>query len=772
MRPRPFHAALAASFCFVPALHAQDGIDAHDPNTPAVLGADAFRSPIHTGPQNRHGFGGDYGLWASGDTYKASFHGGALAYYPVLGTAYPHNLPVSWRTLSVRAGATELLGTTQQEERSDWRFERRSGEVVERYDVLAEGIEQSFVVEALPAGFEGDLVVLGGVDTELRWPRAEQPADAQRSIAFTDAAGNEIVGYGEAIAFDARGERTPVRTGWHDGAIELVVPAAFVARAELPITIDPMLTTRILSSSGGEVGSVDVARDDETDKLMVVYSRASSASDYDCWARRTDDDYSNGLNLFVDVQSRHTNQHQSVAFVGGTNEWVLAYEMTYSDTGGVILYSIQRTETTVNNGDGDLVIPPSDRFDTMPSLGGTPGNDSGDRVCLTWRQDWSTSGPANTPNSAIYAAIYDCRTNSFVRSDLRVYDVAGADAEAPCINRMNAGGPDAPWVVVFQTHSGAGGEPWRIRGRMLHPNGGFSSLTELGETNGTLNHNLRPKIAGADGRYAVVWTERPNVSIYQGGLGKRVLVQRVSWPAIQMSGSAGPVVEIAATSLMLFDLGPGRSIGYDRLTKSHWTVAYQQLLSGLTVDRLGFDMGVTERVLMAPVDNTLGRPGMPAVCFDDDHRRFPVAWMTDGNIRRVHGNLLTYSDQAVAQPFGTSCVGRLRATNENNSPPYAGSEFFELQLRSGLPFALSYMLAGNRLAQSPMTLPGSSACRLLLDPSATVIIAGAGFANLTGSWDLPISIPSAVGPSQLFWQVVQLGNGGLTATDGLDTAIR
>ena len=116
--------------CLAASLAAQNGDSATAPQTAFRAGASTFaaesddvaptvatrapesaltdvRVPIHS--QAADPQGGQYGIWAAGTDYKVSFHDG-FAFYPVLGTAYPHNLPLRWQTVAVQHGTKALIG--------------------------------------------------------------------------------------------------------------------------------------------------------------------------------------------------------------------------------------------------------------------------------------------------------------------------------------------------------------------------------------------------------------------------------------------------------------------------------------------------------------------------------------------------------------------------------------------------------------------------------------------------------------------------------------
>src|SRR5690606_1199899 len=183
---------------------------------------------------------------------------------------------------------------------------------------------------------------------------------------------------------------------------------------------------------------------------------------------------------------------------------------------------------------------------------------------------------------------------------------------------------------------------------------------------------------------------------------------------------------------------------------------------GLEIARIGYEGHLTERLVAARDSATYGAASSPAVCFDDDGRRFPFVWRTDGSLRRVHARALEYPADAGAAPFGAGCRGMVRSYNQGGSAPYAGSEHFEIRLRLGQPSTPASLLVATTTAAAPIPLPLSSGCNLLLDPAAPVFfVATSGLADANGSWDADLALPSSVPDVDLYWQVVQIGPGGL-----------
>src|SRR5688500_4806079 len=93
-------AALAMPIVLAASLFAQS----HDAGAVPAAGDFSLRTPIHS---HAGGEAGEtYGVWAAGSRYKASFHGGMRFVPFVARGADPVSL--AWRTVSARAGTTEL----------------------------------------------------------------------------------------------------------------------------------------------------------------------------------------------------------------------------------------------------------------------------------------------------------------------------------------------------------------------------------------------------------------------------------------------------------------------------------------------------------------------------------------------------------------------------------------------------------------------------------------------------------------------------------------
>lgn len=72
--------------------------------------------------------------------------------------------------------------------------------------------------------------------------------DLGDGMVFRSASGD--VTYGEAVAIDATGDRVRAETVLANGTITITVPADFVARAALPLLVDPTVAASLAVPTG------------------------------------------------------------------------------------------------------------------------------------------------------------------------------------------------------------------------------------------------------------------------------------------------------------------------------------------------------------------------------------------------------------------------------------------------------------------------------------------------------------------------------------------
>ncbi|MCA8948985.1 MAG: hypothetical protein KDE27_05750, partial [Planctomycetes bacterium] len=265
------------------------------------------RTPIHSGEADG---GTPYGTWATGARYKVAFDDGATV-VPYLGRTYPTNQTWCWHTVSARVGSLELRSRPQPARTlQEYRAEYDHGAIVEAYDVLAAGLEQTFVLAARPP-VTGDLVITGRTAGELR---AASRGPEHAPIVFRDAAGAAILSYGSATAIDATGKTHAMTTAVDGEHVVLRLDGAWLADASYPVVVDPLIGVFYQTSGFDLIGDIDVMHMEGGNgrNVWFVEQRWASAADGDLWLRRFDNDGNNSLLCFADVTTSWSSMTPSL----------------------------------------------------------------------------------------------------------------------------------------------------------------------------------------------------------------------------------------------------------------------------------------------------------------------------------------------------------------------------------------------------------------------------------------------------------------------------
>ncbi|QDV08158.1 hypothetical protein Poly30_36940 [Planctomycetes bacterium Poly30] len=242
-----------------------------------------------------HDLAADGTHWLRGRIYKASADATGLAFHPFLGSDAPRNFPVKLQLLKITGerGSLELEGEAQVT-RMENRIVLDRGGVQVRYDATPDQIEQSFLFD-VPAG-SGALTLELAVETEL------SVKEHRGGFLFSHEYGG--VSYGATTAIDARGQRVDVPATWVDGEIHLTVPAAFLAEAESPILVDPILSTFTVGAAATDLGAPDLVYAGANVGFHVVYEESFSATDVDIYAALVAPDGTVSAGAYVEQTAR------------------------------------------------------------------------------------------------------------------------------------------------------------------------------------------------------------------------------------------------------------------------------------------------------------------------------------------------------------------------------------------------------------------------------------------------------------------------------------
>lgn len=222
------------------------------------------------------------GLDGFGAHYDVRFRRDGVTFVPALGRLAPCDQRLALRLASIRCGDAVLPieADVAPSQRGELAVYTRSATIEERWHVRPEGVEQSFVFAARPG--RGDLVVRCALGGELA--AHGEPATGGGLQFLVPELGGATLGGVTGIAAD--GARCTGDVRLVDGALELSLPAHFVATAALPLVLDPLLGARIDLGSGpghdeGPAASADVTSAD----YLIAWIRTTSATSATAFAR-------------------------------------------------------------------------------------------------------------------------------------------------------------------------------------------------------------------------------------------------------------------------------------------------------------------------------------------------------------------------------------------------------------------------------------------------------------------------------------------------------
>lgn len=321
MAPRPAPPSSVSPVLAVLAILAASLPLAAQAQRPASLATAPFRVDVGLGLARVDGR-----LLGVGPHYKVGFAAGGIEFVPAFGNGAPHDLPLRWRAVEVARGSDPVALRVVEPAAGERTVEYHRGAVVERYELRADGVEQSFVFDTLPPG-DGDLVVRGELTTALAIEPGREGGDAGEGLRLR-APGIGSFGLGEVTGVDARGRRCRGSLRADGGGLELRLPAAFVADAALPLVLDPLIGTGFaLETASSDDRIVDVAYEPTTNTAAVVWEHPFSATDHDVYLQRID--YENGpVGSIVYIESSTSNaQLPSVAAVRAVAAFVVSWQV-------------------------------------------------------------------------------------------------------------------------------------------------------------------------------------------------------------------------------------------------------------------------------------------------------------------------------------------------------------------------------------------------------------------------------------------------------------
>jgi hypothetical protein len=378
-------------------------------------------------------------IWAAGDSYKARFSPGGVQFVPFLGSDAERSWPLGLRLVEARCGDCVLPFRPARVSRDGTRVTLDHGALLEQYDVSATGIEQRFVLRQAPQG--GDLVLR--VDTATDLVAADEAGGG-----FRFSCGLGGVTYSRAVVFDDAESTEPAPASLADGAIALRVPAAFLARAQGTVTIDPVITTFLVHGPLPPYDiwlRPDVAHGEMSQGGAFSYERAYSVNDHDVYSVLCDAQgmLLPGTGVWIDVSSDYWTKPRIAYLATGRQYLVVAERAPYGNGNPREIRG--RARGSAGTGTGAELVVSGGEFGNKvdPVVGGDP-NPNGGRWCVVWQRNYS-----DTDTDIHYAMV-----DAFGGIDgTHAIDNSGSTIHyQPSISRSNGSHYEVlqRWNVVFQ----------------------------------------------------------------------------------------------------------------------------------------------------------------------------------------------------------------------------------------------------------------------------------------------------------------------------------
>jgi hypothetical protein len=402
-------------------------------------------------------------LWAIGRAWKASFDATGCTVVPFFGADAPRNFPLRVELATATVGDVELPLAPGKPIETAGAVHTARGPLTEVVATGLESLEQSFVFETLPDR--------GAIAVEVRLDGDYTATAIDGGLRFANEWGH--VDYTKAIAVDAAGKRLPLPIEWNGETARMVIPAAFVADAQLPLVLDPVLNYWFALGNPSQV-----QRDGDTatiqalalgGRTLLIWQRQWSATDQDCWGLLFD----SALGLvqtdfvidasgadWVKVACAGNNYAQNFlvvaevrvpVFLANRHDIVGRTVAANAAVGGV--FDIER--------DGVVGLPGNNHH---PDIGGDPYFGVG-RYCVVFQK-------RNGAAADIYMKLVNT-SGGLVMSNPIALDTSSTEESRPSIGKScgPSNGPPAHWLVTWQRTWPSAPFDQDLHGRFVNWNG-------------------------------------------------------------------------------------------------------------------------------------------------------------------------------------------------------------------------------------------------------------------------------------------------------------
>ena len=376
----------------------------------------------------------DAELWAMGHDWKASFDGRGFTFIPFFGSDAPRNFPLRIELASATVGgkALRLVDGIPQLDGNTVRTDR--GDVTELIEAGLREVEQSFVFRALHNR--------GAIEVDLAMRTELAVTATAEGLRFANEHG--FVAYRKAVAKDAAGASLPLSMQWDGDSVHITIPAEFVATAQLPLVLDPIVSTNpgIAPVNALLLRLPDTATLQSPDRSLVVWQQQWNATDHDCLGRVLDQNLAWVANLTtIDISTDNWLGPQVASAGGARNFMVVAQvdaQTALSWIGGRIVPETGIAGSVIDIERSGVVGLSGNNY--RPDVGGDPY--AGPGVCFNVVWEHQTS-PGN--RDIHYKLVQ--QNGALLTSNPSVLANLADDETFPSISKSNW---EVDWHVAYQ----------------------------------------------------------------------------------------------------------------------------------------------------------------------------------------------------------------------------------------------------------------------------------------------------------------------------------
>ena len=388
-------------------------------------------------------------LLGVGWDYNAWFGPQGMAFTPALGKRAPHDLPLAFATTAIGRGGAMQAAPSPSRSHEGRTVSYRRGDVVESYEVRHDGVKQSYVFHALPAG-RGDLVVRGQVTSELL---AGPITDAGVTFSLPGLGGVTI---GSVLGFDATGRQVAGSMSVGANGIEFRLPAAFVDAAALPIVLDPLFGTSVTLGGGNDDTAPDLAWDASNACYLAVWQRTLSATNSDIRGQRLDTDgLLIGGTLVIESNAATLAVRPKVADINGLN----TFAVVYSYGGDVFTRGVSAASGTLTT---EVAVATGSNNQLDIVVGGEALDSANGVAIAAWRD---ASAGSISMRAIAYSGLSTIQGPTLT--------VAGTGLSLAELSISRSGGESGRWLITWTRDPGSVGD---IYGRVYERGVGFATV--------------------------------------------------------------------------------------------------------------------------------------------------------------------------------------------------------------------------------------------------------------------------------------------------------